>query len=177
MKNIVLVVVSLLIGFPIGWFLHKAPDGFPVYEPVKIINPKPVSEIKPEIKWKDTTIYKDTGTYRLAIIHDTIPVLVPIDTEAILNDYLLERNYIVDTISGPVHAIVKMDVFTNKLIRFDAQFDYYQQKPRLKLKYGVMVGANQITPLFELERGKIGVTAGYGFGQSPGIIAGILYQF
>lgn len=182
MKKYLLVgFISLLSGFSIGgyFFKQKSPGGFTT-DSISIVNPAPISTIKPEIKWLHDTVYQDTGSYQTVLIHDSIPVLIPLDTPGIVADYLLERNYVIDTTVNDIHAIMKPTVFSNKLILFDASFVNLKQCPEDKwdFKAGMMFGVNELTPTIQVDYKKWSGTAGFDLmGQEKGVRFGLLYDF
>ena len=182
MKTIISVIVSVFIGFGIGYFISK-PVPVPQNQTTTatIVNPKPDSTYKPKIQRKDSIIYRDIGTYEIVIIHDSIPVEIPVDTPGIVADYLLQRDYIFDTTLNEVKAHIIASVFANKLTLMQYSLTNLRnchQEPKWNFKIGANVGINDFSPGILFEKNKFTYQVSYDLiGIEKGIKGGIFYGF
>ena len=146
---------------------------------VSIDLPLPISEIKPEI------VYRDTGTHTIKIEYkDTtifVPVPVQVDSAAIVADYLILRNYTIDTTINEVKATIQTSVYANKLANMQLSFTNLRtcSTPKSwRFKAGVIIGINDFTPSIALDHKKFSYQAGYDLiGEEKGFRAGLFYDF
>ena len=187
MKNLTLIIFAVL-GFSIwSFFIGKNYTEKKAGEPIKpdtasvsVVNPIPASTSKPEIQYLDSIIYRDTGTFKIVLIPDSIYVEIPADSAGIVADYLLQRNYVFDTTMNEVHAIINASVFANKLIKMDYQLVNIRNRSPAKynFKAGANFGINDFSPGIQIEKNKFTYQLNYDLiGTEKGLRGGIYYDF
>jgi len=159
-----------MLGLVAGWFFFRE-------EPTVNTNTKPIiitqylppvsSTEKPKIVYKDTTIYRDTGTYKIITIHDSIDVIIPADTTAIVADYLLIKNYTLDTTANDVKVHEETSIFANRILSKSLIIQNIRECKETSngLSLGLMAGYHEIS-----------VLAGYTYNQNTYLAGYNIYE-
>jgi hypothetical protein len=181
MKKIVGIGIFVCLLFLIGFFVglnwsKKSPENSPAI--IDIVNPVPDTVFKPVIKYVGVPEYRDTGTFQKILIHDTIPLTIPIDTVSIVKDYMLQRNYSLDTTINEIHAISKSEVFANRLLTYHLELTNLRpiaSEKRWGVRGGLILGKKEITPTLGLDYQRWGVSAGYNLSTRNSAV-GLFYR-
>jgi hypothetical protein len=182
MKNFIIIVL-VLVMFGGGYYVGSLDRSKPIATPAVIThtehNPAIDSEFTPEIIYQDTgsTQYKDTGSYKIVIRNDTVKVKVPIDTIAIVKDYLQVRGYVFDTTFNNTQIIDSIDLYGNKIVLFNRTLIPLPIVNKFEIRAGLVTGVNDVTPMVTLGYKKMTYGIGYDLvGEEKGLRVNLMYK-
>jgi len=184
-SNIIIILIVALVILTIGFYIG-AKQTIKEYtnlidsdsSTVSIDLPLPVEESTPEIVFRDTGSHTIKIRYRDTIIF--VPVPVPVDSAAIVADYLTLRNYHIDTTINEVYAQIDWSIYANKTANISFQFTNLRtcKDKRLQLKAGFYTGFNDISPAILIDYKKFTYQVSYDLiGEEKGFRLGVFYDF
>lgn len=117
-RNGVFIIVGLIVGLLVGYFVfHEVPTNSNTTPVVIDQDVPPVSSTEqPKIIYRDTTIYKDSIVYQIEWKDRIIEVPIPVDTAAIIADYLMIKNFVFDTTTNDVVVHEETSLFANRIL-------------------------------------------------------------
>lgn len=172
----VFFIVGLVLGLTGGYLLWKASPVIPEVQTVTITDtvPEPYAVYYPKV------VYKDTGSHTILIdsVPFPVPFALPVDTQAIVKDYLAVREYNIDTTTNEIRATLNMNIYANRVLNYDLSLTNERICSYTNsFKLGLMVGIDDFTPLAAYQRNKFTYMAGYDiYGQEKGIRIGVMYK-
>ena len=129
----------------------------------------------PVVKWEHDTVVMEKTVYVYMTIHDSIKLLIPVDTAEIVKDYLTQRDYTLDTIAGTTKATVNTSIFANRIILQKLTFENTPNKPKIGVSVGIVGGLNEVAPMVQIRKGKIELQFGYNITGNTGVRTGVFY--
>lgn len=172
--RIYFMVVGLVLGFAGGLSFRKEPpvSTLPSLS-VSDYLPEPEKEIVPEV------IYQNTGSHTILIdsVPYPVPFPLPVDSAKIAKDYLVVRNYQIDTTANDVRLVFNQNIYANRVLNYD--FELYNLKNCNKsaknaLSIGILTGQHEISPILAYKHKRLTYMAGYNL-YGNNIRVGILY--
>lgn len=182
MKKIAIIIVVLVMfgaGYYIGDMGHELTSVNSGVTTHTEHNPTVDSEYKPEIIYTDTgsTQFRDTGSYKIIIRDNPVPVIVPVDTQAIVKDYLLVRGYVFDTTFNNTQIIDTIDLYGNRIVLHKRTLIPLPIVNKFEFKAGVIFGQNEFTPMVTMGKNKFTYGIGYDFmGEENGVRFSLMYK-
>lgn len=182
MKNFTLHLVSLVIVFGLGYWLGNRPIPIPEKPPITIIQYLPSEDSTPDENRKPEIIYQDTGSTKIKYRDVTIYINLPVDSAAIVADYLKVKYYTFDTIAFNIVINEQIDIFANRLLRRSLVLKENKSAGNRSQNInhwhiGLSAGVNSFAPVIAFEREKFTYQAGWNlYGAAKGPQVGVLYQ-
>jgi hypothetical protein len=177
MKKYIFLAYILGVGTTILFFYYPRENRQENKPPIFTVSaywPKPLKETVIDIQ------YRDTGSREIVIdrIPYPVPFYIPVDSAAIVRDYLTLRNYVIDTTAADIHAFIKWDLYANHVLKYDIQFENLKKCPEETNKFGVglLTGYKEVTPLVLFARKKMSYLAGYNIYENQ-FKVGFIYTF
>ena len=166
-NNAFLIIVGLIIGLVAGWFFFREPpvaDSNTTPTTIDQDLPPVANVLPPEIIYRDTTIYKDSIVYVIKWKDRIIEVPIPVDTAAIVADYLLIKNYILDTTANDVVVHEETAIFANRMLNRSLTIQNIRECKETSvngLSVGAMAGYHEFSVLAGYTYNKNTYLAGY----------------
>lgn len=174
MKAGFFIVVGLCFGLTVGYLLWKVPPVITKTVTITDTVPKPYAIYYPK------TIYKDTGSHTILIdsVPFPVPFALPVDTIAIIKDYLAVKRYNVDSTVNEIHAVLNMDIYANRVLKYDLSLTNNRICNNITnngFKIGLMAGKYELSPLIGYQHKQFEYLAGYNVLEG-GIRIGLTYK-
>jgi hypothetical protein len=171
MKNVAYIIIALVIVGCVAFFIGKQNNPIPGKEIVVKTEylPKWDTVFIPELVYD--TITRDTGTHTIVIRYDTIRIEVETDTPAVVKDYFTAKGYVFDTTVYNCQIIDSIDIYANRIIRFKQTFIDNEHVPNvnsLNFNAGLVLGYNELSPMFTIGKNKFTYGIGYNILESKG---------